>query len=86
MSKIWIGAAALGCALAASATYMYWQAEPAPADAAGTAAGAALLTGVPAPADAAAGNAGLRLETRRQAHPRLWDASRRAPGLSYRPD
>ncbi|BAV97048.1 FG-GAP repeat domain-containing protein [Lysobacter enzymogenes] len=41
MSKIWIGAAALGCALAASATYMYWQAEPAPADAAGTAAGAA---------------------------------------------
>ena len=36
------------------------------------------------------GAAGLRLETRRQAHPRLWDAARRveaAPaGLSYRPD
>ncbi|WP_082576255.1 DNA internalization-related competence protein ComEC/Rec2 [Lysobacter sp. Root604] len=33
---------------------------------------------------------GLELETRRQAHPRLWDAARRVeaapPGLSYRPD
>lgn len=33
---------------------------------------------------------GLQLETRRQAHPRLWDAARRVevapPGLSYRPD
>ena len=34
--------------------------------------------------------AGLELETRRQAHPRLWDAAKRVeaapPGLSYRPD
>ncbi|MEH6419062.1 DNA internalization-related competence protein ComEC/Rec2 [Pseudomonas sp. CGJS7] len=30
---------------------------------------------------------GIGLETRRQTHPRLWDATRRAgPGLSYRPD
>jgi competence protein ComEC len=31
--------------------------------------------------------AGIGVETRRQAHPRVWDATRRTgPGLSYRPD
>ena len=56
------------------------------AEVADTAAGGALRIGLRAPVRAGARNAGLRLETRRQAHPRLWDASRRAPGLSYRPD
>lgn len=33
------------------------------------------------------GAAGIAVETRRQTHPRLWDATRRTdPGLSYRPD
>ncbi|MGH8079042.1 MAG: DNA internalization-related competence protein ComEC/Rec2 [Lysobacter sp.] len=33
------------------------------------------------------GSAGIAVETRRQTHPRLWDATRRTdPGLSYRPD
>ncbi|QQP97612.1 DNA internalization-related competence protein ComEC/Rec2 [Lysobacter enzymogenes] len=50
-----------------------------------TAADGALRIALRAP-DRAGGGAGLRLESRRQTHPRLWDASRRAPGLSYRPD
>uniref|UniRef100_UPI003F4E2339 ComEC/Rec2 family competence protein n=1 Tax=Lysobacter firmicutimachus TaxID=1792846 RepID=UPI003F4E2339 len=33
------------------------------------------------------GAGGIAVETRRQTHPRLWDATRRTdPGLSYRPD
>ncbi|QWP74912.1 ComEC/Rec2 family competence protein [Lysobacter sp. K5869] len=54
------------------------------AEVADTAAGGALRIGLRAPSGG--DGPGPRLETRRQAHPRLWDASRRAPGLSYRPD
>lgn len=50
-----------------------------------TGADGALRIALRAP-DGAGGGTGLRLESRRQTHPRLWDASRRAPGLSYRPD
>jgi len=50
-----------------------------------TAADGALRIALRAP-HRAGGGAGLRLESRRQTHPRLWDASRRVPGLSYRPD
>lgn len=56
------------------------------AQVADTAADGALRVRLRAPPQGAGRAAGLSLETRRQAQPRLWDATRRAPGLSYRPD
>ncbi|SDY24222.1 competence protein ComEC [Lysobacter sp. yr284] len=51
-----------------------------------TAADGALRIRLGAPPQGRASAAGPALESRRQTHPRLWDAARRAPGLSYRPD